>query len=281
MTRQSTFFRERMYSGGFVLLYICVYEGDSHAPALLICFVCASVYFRKELIQIIMCFKKKMVAFIKENLRLMSKELTWSKVMAIVVGTAIASFGIYNIHRQSGITEGGVLGMILVLNHWFGVSNSILTSLLDLTCYALAFKYLGGKFIRISIVSTFSMSAFFRLWEQFPPVLPNLSENPFLASVLGGIFVGIGVGIVVRQGGSSGGDDALALTISHLTKWRLSRTYMFTDFTVLALSLTYIPVHRILFSVMTTIISSNLIDWIKELSVAELPFVGGLVEAEK
>ena len=138
MTRQSTFFRERMYSGGFVLLYICVYEGDSHAPALLICFVCASVYFRKELIQIIMCFKKKMVAFIKENLRLMSKELTWSKVMAIVVGTAIASFGIYNIHRQSGITEGGVLGMILVLNHWFGVSNSILTSLLDLTCYALA-----------------------------------------------------------------------------------------------------------------------------------------------
>ena len=87
MIRQSTFFRERMYSGGFVLLYICVYEGDNRAPTPLICFVCASVYFRKELIQIIMCFKKKMIAFIKENLRLMSKELTWSKVMAIVVPT--------------------------------------------------------------------------------------------------------------------------------------------------------------------------------------------------
>lgn len=228
-----------------------------------------------------MRFKSKVTGFIKANLRLMSEELTWTKVAAILVGTAIASFGIYNIHRQSGITEGGVLGMILVLNHWFGVSSSILTSLLDLTCYALALKYLGGKFIRISIVSTFSMSAFFRLWEQFPPLLPDLSGNPFLAAVLGGIFVGVGVGIVVRQGGSSGGDDALALTISHLTKWKLARTYMFTDFTVLALSLSYIPLHRILFSVMTTIISSNLIDWVREVSIAQLPFVGGLVEAEK
>lgn len=234
------------------------------------------------MIQIIMDFNFGLIKnFIKRNLRQMSEELSWGKVVAILVGTAIASFGIYNIHRQSGITEGGVLGMILVLNHWFGVSNSVLTSLLDLTCYALALKYLGGKFIRISIVSTFFMSAFFRLWEQFPPVLPDLSGSPLLAAVLGGLFVGIGVGIVVRQGGSSGGDDALALTISHLTKWRLSRTYMFTDFTVLALSLSYIPLHRILFSVLTTVISSNLIDWVKDVSVSEIPFLGSFAEPGK
>ena len=51
----------------------------------------------------------------------------------------------------------------------------------------------------------------------------------------------VGVGIIVRQGGSSGGDDALALTISHLTHRRLSLAYLFTDLTVLTLSLTYIP----------------------------------------
>ena len=95
-------------------------------------------------------------------------------------------------------------------------------------------------------------------------MLPDLSAHPLIASVLGGIFVGAGVGLIVRQGGSSGGDDALALTISHISHWKLSRSYLFTDVTVLLLSLTYIPVMRIVFSLITVTISSYLIDWIKE-----------------
>ena len=94
-------------------------------------------------------------------------------------------------------------------------------------------------------------------------MLPDLSDVPLAAAVLGGLFVGIGVGLIVRQGGSSGGDDALALTISRVTCWRLSRAYLFTDLTVLALSLTYIPAGRIVFSLVTVTISSYLIDWIK------------------
>ena len=94
-------------------------------------------------------------------------------------------------------------------------------------------------------------------------MLPDLSDFPLAAAVGGGIFVGIGVGIIVRQGGSSGGDDALALTISHVTHWRLSRAYLFTDLTVLGLSLTYIPLKKIIFSVITVTISSYLIDHVQ------------------
>lgn len=185
---------------------------------------------------------------------------TWKKMAAILAGTIIASFGIYNIHQQTNITEGGVLGMILLVNHWFGIPSSVAAPILDILCYALAFRYLGGGFIRMSIVSTLSLSAFFRLWEQFPPFLPDLSGTPLLAAVLGGIFVGIGVGLIVRQGGSSGGDDALAITISQLTKWRLARSYLVTDLTVLILSLSYIPFNRIVYSLVTVTISSFLID---------------------
>ena len=64
----------------------------------------------------------------------------------------------------------------------------------------------------------------------------------------------------MRQGGSSGGDDALALTISKVTRWRLSRSYLFTDLVVLGLSLSYIPVGRIFFSMVTVTLSSFLID---------------------
>lgn len=95
-------------------------------------------------------------------------------------------------------------------------------------------------------------------------MLPDLSAYPLLAAVFGSVFVGIGVGLIVRQGGSSGGDDALALSISRVTRWKLSRSYLFTDVTVLLLSLSYIPASRIVFSLITVTLSSHLIDWIKE-----------------
>lgn len=57
-------------------------------------------------------------------------------------------------------------------------------------------------------------------------MFPDLSAYPLVASILGGMFVGIGVGIIVRQGGSSGGDDALALVINKLTGWKLPALYL-------------------------------------------------------
>ncbi len=190
----------------------------------------------------------------------MPEGLSFQKILFILAGAAICSFGIHNIHQQTGITEGGVIGLMLLAEHWLGLSPAILTTVLDISCYLLALKYLGGRFIKISILSTLSVSLFYKLWELFPPMLPDLSSRPLLAAIAGGIFVGVGVGIIVRQGGSSGGDDALALTISRLTHWRLSRAYMFTDFVVLGLSLTYIPFSRIAFSLITVTLSSFLID---------------------
>ncbi len=176
----------------------------------------------------------------------------------------ICSFGIHNIHQRTNITEGGVIGAMLLAEHWLNVSPAYLTPVLDIACYVLAYKFLGGDFIKISVISTLSVSAFYKVWESLPFLFPDLSAYPLLAAVSGGLFVGVGVGLIVRQGGSSGGDDALALTIAHNLKWKLSRAYLFTDLVVLALSLTYIPVRRIVFSVITVTISSHLIDRIKD-----------------
>lgn len=186
--------------------------------------------------------------------------ITLRRVGLIALGAMIATFGIHNIHQQTGITEGGVIGLMLFVEHWLGFSPAFITPVLDAACYLLAFKYLGGRFIRISALSTLCVSLFYKLWEQFPPMLPDLSAYPLAAAVLGALFVGIGVGIIVRQGGSSGGDDALALTISRVSGWRLARCYLFTDLVVLCLSLSYIPLRRIVFSLITVTLSSWLID---------------------
>lgn len=185
------------------------------------------------------------------------------KVALILLGTAFISFGLYNIHQQTNITEGGILGLTLLFNHWFGISPSILSLMFDLTAYFFAYKYLGKDFVLLSIGASISLAGFMKVWEIYPPLLPDLSSSPFSASLLGGLFVGVGVGIVVRQGVSSGGDDALALTISRLTRCRISVAYLLTDITVLLISLSYIPLHRIIYSLLTVITSSLIIDWIQ------------------
>ena len=159
-----------------------------------------------------------------------------------------------------------MIGMMLLIDRWLGLPPAVITPVLDITCYVLAFRYLGGQFIKISVISTLSVSLFYDFWEMFPPMLPDLSAYPLAAAVLGGIFVGVGVGLIVRQGGSSGGDDALALTISHVTHWRLSRAYLFTDLVVLVLSLSYIPLQRIFFSLITVTLSSFLIDRVQDMT---------------
>ena len=190
-------------------------------------------------------------------------------VKKILLGAMICSFGIHNIHQRTNITEGGVIGLMLFAEHWLKLSPAYITPVLDIACYLLAFRFLGGRFIKISIISTFFVSLFYKIWELFPPMLPDLSNRPLIAAVLGGMFVGIGVGLIVRQGGSSGGDDALALSISHLLRWRLSRAYLFTDVVVLLLSLSYIPVMRIAFSLITVTISSYLIDYVRGYGTAK------------
>ena len=165
--------------------------------------------------------------------------------------------------QRTAITEGGIIGLVLLINHWLGVPASVASPLLDAASYALAFKFLGWDFLLSAGLASVSLAGFYRIWECLPPMLPDLTPWPLAAALLGGVFVGVGVGLIVRQGGSSGGDDALALVIHKLTGWRLSRAYLFTDLTVLFASLSYIPFRRIAFSLVTVTVSSLLIDFIK------------------
>lgn len=208
------------------------------------------------------------MSFRNQTRRWNRQMLSWvspKQLALLLLGTVILSFGMHNIHRRVGITEGGVLGMVLLLDHQLSLPPWLMTPVLDIICYLLGLRFLGLDFIKLSAVASLGMSAFFRLWEQFAPMLPDLSAYPLAAALLGGLFVGIGVGLVVRQGGSSGGDDALALVISKLSRRRLSRAYLVTDLSVLLLSLTYIPFQWIAYSLVTVTVSSLLIDWIQNL----------------
>ena len=187
------------------------------------------------------------------------------KWLSILLGTAILSFGLYNVHSQSGITEGGILGATLLIQHWFHISPAVTELLLDLICYGLGLRFLGKEFLKCSLIATCCYSAFYAVYEQFPPLLPDLSGNPLLAAVAGAIFVGIGVGLVVRVEVAACGDDALALVLSKLTRQPITRSYLITDLTVLLLSLSYIPLQQIAYSLVTVMLSSFVIGKIEKM----------------
>ena len=130
---------------------------------------------------------------------------------------------------------------------------------MNILCYAAGWKLLGKDFLITSAVAGGGFSLFYAVFEQFPPLWPQLAELPWLAAVLGAVFVGLGVGLSVRAGGAPGGDDALAMVISYLTHWNIQWAYLITDLIVLLLSISYIPLERLLCSLLTVALSGQLI----------------------
>lgn len=180
-------------------------------------------------------------------------------ILMILLGSAILAFGLYNVHSMSGVTEGGILGLTLLIKHWFNISPAWSGFILNAVCYIIGFKILGRSFMAYSAVAGVGFSVFYFIFEQFGPLWQNLSDAPFLAAILGALFVGVGVGLCVRAGGAPSGDDALAMSVSKAMRIDIRIAYLVSDVLVLLLSVSYIDIKRLLFSALTVILSGQLV----------------------
>ena len=198
-------------------------------------------------------------------LRKLFRDITPAACLMCVFSSIFQAFGIYNVHAVSGVTEGGVLGATLLLQHWFQISPAITSFVFNVICYAIGWKTLGRTFLVYSAVATVTYSAAYGVIEQFPPLWPQLYEMPLVASLLGAVFIGVGAGVCIRAGGATCGDDALAMSLSHIFKLKIERIYLVSDLTVLLLSLTYIPFARIAYSLLTVVLSGQIIGWVQRI----------------
>ncbi len=179
------------------------------------------------------------------------------------VSSGIQAFGMYNIHALSGVTEGGIFGLVLLFNHWLRLSPAISSFVLNAGCYLLGWRVLGLEFVGYSLTAACGYSTTYALCQLFPPLWPKIAFHPLLAALLGALFIGIGAGLCVRAGGATTGDDALAMSLSSLTHIPIQWLYLISDLTVLALSLSYIPFRRIGYSLLTVVLSGQIIGWIQ------------------
>ena len=189
----------------------------------------------------------------------MLRYFTAGSVTQSLLGSAVLAFGLYHIHAFSGVTEGGQLGLVLLLHHWLAISPAISTAVINVLCYWIGWKMLGKVFIVRSAVATVGFSLIYWFVQQFPPLWPNLGDHPLVAAVAGAVFVGIGCGLCVRSGGAACGDDGLAMSLSHHFRIKIEYVYFIFDFVILAASLSYIPVRRIVYSLITVMISSKIV----------------------
>lgn len=181
------------------------------------------------------------------------------------LSSAFQAFGMYNIHAVADVTEGGVLGLTLLLEQWFSISPALSGLILNGICYLIGWRTFGREFIYLSITAAAGFSAGYGICECFPPLWPEIANMPLLAALLGALFIGIGAGICVRTGGATCGDDALAMSLSKITKIDIQWIYLISDLTVLGLSLSYIPLKKIGYSLLTVILSGQIIGWIQKI----------------
>lgn len=194
-------------------------------------------------------------------------KLNPARCVTAFLASALQAFGIYHIHALSGVTEGGVLGLTLLLEHWFSLSPAVSGFLLNGACYLLGWRTLGREFIGYSLIAALGFSVGYGIFEQFPPLWPEISGYPMAASAIGALFIGIGAGLCVRAGGATSGDDALAMSLCRIWGVPIQRIYLISDLAVLGLSLSYIPLSRIGWSFLTVIMSGQIIGLIQRIRI--------------
>lgn len=179
----------------------------------------------------------------------------------ILLGSLILAFGFYNFYYLNNITEGGVLGLLLLLKNLFNIEPSLANIIIDGLLLLLGYKFFGKKFFIYSIFASISFSIMYNWFESIGPILPKI-DSMLLSTILAGISVGIGVGLIVKAGAAAGGDDALALVISKFTSLHVGQVYMLGDISILLLSLLYLSVFDVFYSLIAVTISGKVIDYI-------------------
>lgn len=187
------------------------------------------------------------------------KKETLKSILLIIIGASILSFGSYNFNYQNNVTEGGVLGLLLLMQQIFNISPSITSVIIDFSLFAIGTKFFGKRFLLYSVLSTITFSTTYKIWESVGFLIPSFTNNMLIASILAGIGVGVGVGLVVRGGGASGGDDVIALLGNKLLKLKVNHVYLVTDAIVLLMSLVYLDIKQVFFSIIAVTISGKII----------------------
>ena len=185
-------------------------------------------------------------------------------IFFILLGAAIFSFGLVHFNMQNNLAEGGFTGITLLLYFVFGWSPSITNLLLNLPLFFIGWKLLGRNVFIYTIIGTVGVSIFLAIFQKYQIQMP-LYEDLFLAALFAGVFIGIGLGIIFRYGGTTGGVDIIARLAQKYFGWTMGRTMFMFDLGVITLSLlTYLNYREAMYTLVVVFVGARVIDFMQE-----------------
>ncbi|KMY44183.1 membrane protein [Bacillus sp. FJAT-27916] len=190
--------------------------------------------------------------------------LKLKNILFILIGSAIMAFGVVHFNMQNQLAEGGFTGITLLIYNLTGLSPSISNILLNLPLFFIGYRLLGRKTFIYTIIGTVGLSIFIAIFEKYQLHIP-LKDDLMLAALFAGVFIGVGLGIIFRYGGTTGGVDIIARLVFKYKGYSMGKTMFIFDFCVITLSLaTYLDYKEAMYTLVLVFIGSRVIDFIQE-----------------
>ncbi|MFD2371741.1 YitT family protein [Brevibacillus sp. GCM10020057] len=183
-------------------------------------------------------------------------------IIAIILGSAIMGFGINSFNIPNHLAEGGITGISILIKLLFpGVDQGIVFLVLNVPLFILGWKILGRTSFFYTILGTVSLSVFLSVFDN---VLPLPMNDRLLASLYAGVAVGVGLGIIFRYGGTTGGVDIIARLLQKYMGVSMGRTLFLGDILVIGASLVYLNLESAMYTLVAVFIAARVIDFFQD-----------------
>lgn len=208
----------------------------------------------------------------------MFSQLKIKNILLILLGAAIFAFGLVHFNMQNHLAEGGFTGITLLLYFLFRIDPSYSNLVLNIPLFLIGWKLLGKKSFIYTVIGTVAVSLFLFIFQRFQLSIP-LEGDLFLAALFAGVFAGIGLGIIFRFGGTTGGADIIARLVFKYKGISMGRTMFAFDATVILISLlTYLDHKEAMYTLVAVFLGARVIDFMQEGAYAAR---GAMIISEK
>lgn len=174
----------------------------------------------------------------------------------ITVGAIIMAFGLEAILIPNHIIDGGVTGLSMMLSHLTPIKLSVFLVLLNLPFFFLGYKQIGKTFAVSMLYGIVALSVATSFMHSVEPVV----DDQLLAVVFGGLILGIGVGLTMRNGGVLDGTETLAILIDKRLPFSVGEIIMFINVIIFLCAAFVYGIENALFSMLTYYIAFRTID---------------------
>ena len=180
--------------------------------------------------------------------------------LLITVGATLAAIALEIFLVPNNIIDGGIIGISIMVSYITKIKLSVLTFVLNIPFLILGYKQLGKSFL---IKAAYAMIVLSLLLEELKPV-PELKNDVLLATVFGGLLLGIGVGFVIKFGACLDGTEVVAILINKKTSFSVGQVVMFLNFFIYSTAGFLFGWDRALYSILTYFITFKIIDMVSE-----------------